>query len=86
MSETAAMADSVIAIVAALGALSGLYAWVTRAIVRAELEPVRENLARKAQDIAVLKAAVFNHLAHTNLPIKAPIEREIREELGYETK
>ncbi|MGH3185080.1 MAG: hypothetical protein ACRDOE_24680 [Streptosporangiaceae bacterium] len=82
MSETAAMADSVIAIVAALGALSGLYAWVTRAIVRAELEPVRENLARKAEDIAVLKAAVFNHLAHGN----QPAEDQIREDLGYGTQ
>jgi|GEM_PF-6558763 len=62
----------VTAAVAVAGALSALLLWVTRHIVRDELEPLR-------QDIEVLRVATFNHLAHN----ERPEEARIRRGLGY---
>lgn len=59
-------------IVAAAGLVGAVCTWAVRQIVRGELEPVR-------QDIAVLRGAVFNHLAHG----ESPDEAAIRERLGY---
>jgi hypothetical protein len=60
------------ALAAAATALGGFLLWALRNIVRAELEPVR-------QDITVLRVAVFNHLSHD----QQPDELVIREGLGY---
>lgn len=76
------MAEIVLAVVAALGAATGIYTWATRAIVRSELEPIRRDLGRKGEDIAVLKVAVFNHWRHG----RRPTEARVRKELGYEPR
>ncbi len=60
-------------IVAAAGLAGALCLWTVRQIIRDEIEPLK-------QDIAVLRGAVFNHLAHG----EPPDEAQIRERLGYD--
>ncbi|MGH9467914.1 MAG: hypothetical protein ACRD1Y_11225 [Terriglobales bacterium] len=65
--------QAVTAIVTAVVALCGFVHWALDSVVRQQLEPIR-------QDISVLRTAVFNHLAHGELPQ----EHRIRQRLGYE--
>lgn len=67
------------AVAAILAPGCGFVAWVVRVIVRDEMRPVREQMAKRDEDIAVLKVAVFNHLSHGT----EPVEAHIREVLGY---
>ncbi len=76
---SAAIGQLVVAAVAVSGAVAALYLWATRQVIREELQPVRSHLARQGEDIAVLRTAVFNHLAHGDQPVEA----HIREVLGY---
>jgi hypothetical protein len=66
------MWQALTAIVAAAGLAGAICLWAVRQIVRGEIEPIK-------QDIAVLRGAVFNHLAHGEIPD----ETDIRERLGY---
>lgn len=65
--------QAISALVLAVGTLGAFTHWVVRTIVHQELETVRE-------DISVLRAAVFNHVAHG----EKPDEGAIRERMGYE--
>lgn len=67
------------ALASLLGVLVAGYLWTTRHIVRDELEPMRNDIARQGEDIAVLRTSVFNHLSHGEIAE----EQAIRERLGY---
>lgn len=66
------MGEAIMAVCSAVALVGALCLWALRQIIRDEIEPLK-------QDIAVLRGAVFNHLAHG----EAPDEPTIRERLGY---
>jgi len=75
------------ALVALATLLGSVCLWVLRAVIHQELEPIR-------QDLDVLRASVFNHMAHGEKPTEAHVraalgfpakleEAEIRRKLGF---
>ena len=52
------------------GLIGAICLWAIRQLVRQEIEPLKE-------DVAVLRQAVFNHLAHGEQPDEAAIRRRL---------
>lgn len=76
--------QSVTGIVTLAGAFCTLYLWVTKRVIREELQRFMDAfMADKyeplRQDIEVLRIATFNHLSHG----QTPSEPDIRRTLGF---
>lgn len=68
-------------VVAVMAGLCTLYLWVTRRVIREELQRFSEKeIERVQEDVEVLRVAVFNHVSHDE---QLPSEDSIREVLGY---